>query len=67
MKQLAMHDFWTLYFQGGREITARIRPIGSLQKHVLVVDSMCFDLVYYSKIPWYPKVLFQRENALASF
>jgi hypothetical protein len=28
---------------------------------------MCFDLVYYSKIPWYPKVLFQRENALASF
>jgi hypothetical protein len=21
----------------------------------------------YSKIPWYPKLLFQRENALASF
>jgi hypothetical protein len=22
---------------------------------------------WYSKIPWYPKLLFQRENALASF
>jgi hypothetical protein len=22
---------------------------------------------FYSKIPWYPKLLFQRENAFASF
>jgi hypothetical protein len=24
-------------------------------------------IIIYSKIPWYPKLLFQRENALASF
>jgi hypothetical protein len=24
-------------------------------------------LIRHSKIPWYPKLLFQRENALASF
>jgi hypothetical protein len=24
-------------------------------------------MVEYSKIPWYPKLFFQRENALASF
>jgi hypothetical protein len=24
-------------------------------------------IVFYSKIPWYPKLLFQRNNALASF
>jgi hypothetical protein len=24
-------------------------------------------IAFYSKIPWYPKLLFQRENALASF
>jgi hypothetical protein len=23
--------------------------------------------IVYSKTPWYPKLLFQRENALASF
>jgi hypothetical protein len=26
-----------------------------------------FMLAVHSKMPWYPKLLFQRENALASF
>jgi hypothetical protein len=25
------------------------------------------DSSLYPKVPWYPKLLFQRENALASF
>jgi hypothetical protein len=31
----------------------------------LLVEGL--SLVYHSKIPWYPKLLFQRETALASF
>jgi hypothetical protein len=33
----------------------------------LVTDVIVSTKDLYSKIPWYPKLLFQRENALASF
>jgi hypothetical protein len=35
--------------------------------HILVLCYSYVNQVLYSKIPWYPKLLFQRENALASF
>jgi hypothetical protein len=31
------------------------------------MEKLWLFLGLYSKIPWYPKLLFQRENALASF
>jgi hypothetical protein len=36
-----------------------------VQRHVLLVLHVYYNV--YSKIPWYLKLLFQRENALASF
>jgi hypothetical protein len=34
---------------------------------ILVPNTATLTCTLYSKIPWYPKLLFQRENALASF